>query len=90
MGIPNPLKIRAAVTGMLEAEKGTAKNLLSKGEKQFHWLGGIGAGEDVSRADRIRRGHFRAGAVGGVVGLSSAASGMRAKSSGGYTGANTY
>lgn len=37
-----------------------------------------------------RRGQFRIGVGMGAVGVASGVSGMRAKSSGGYTGANTY
>lgn len=49
-------------------------------------LGGTqGMGDDAIR----RRGQFRVGVGAGIVGASSAVSGMRAKSSGGYTGANT-
>lgn len=66
------------------------RQAMSRVDPHVMSVGRWGGVDGMDDAAIRRRGQFRLGVGMGAVGLSSAVSGVRAKSSGGYTGANTY
>lgn len=63
---------------------------MERANPMFMKAGSWGGTKGMADADILRRGQFRVGVGAGVVGASTAVSGIRAKSSGGYTGGGVY